>query len=45
MKTGEPTVWTWTLVPSDAGQHTLVFVLEGVVVVGGHETLIRPPGL
>lgn len=41
----EPTTWTWTLVPSDAGPHTLVFTLEGIVAVDGHETVVRPPAL
>jgi hypothetical protein len=45
VKSGEPTVWVWTLVPSRTGSLTLVFTLEGILTVDGKETAIRPPAL
>jgi hypothetical protein len=45
VKSGEPTVWIWTLVPSRTGSLTLVFTLEGILTVDGKETAIRPPAL
>ena len=45
VKVDEPTVWLWTLVPTERGQRTLVFTLEGLVVVDGRETALRPPAL
>lgn len=45
VKQGEPTVWVWTVVPEEAGNHTLVFTLEGLIMVGSKEVPIRPPAL
>lgn len=45
VKQGEPTVWVWTVVPEEAGSHTLVFTLEGLIVVDRKEVPIRPPAL
>jgi hypothetical protein len=45
VKSGEPTVWVWTLVPTSTGSLTLVFTLEGILTVDGKETAIRPPAL
>lgn len=45
VKEGEPTEWIWTLVPEVTGARTLVFTLEGLMMVGGKESAIRPPAL
>ena len=45
VKQGDPTVWVWTVVPEEAGGHTLVFTLEGLMMVGKQEVAIRPPAL